>query len=129
MNKHDERIDKKIAGPTWDNVRDKLIKIHEIMLGVHESSTSELRTIYIKYKTLPEPLAPVFAAMWIKTAKKIILGLATPEKLQHKDVIGVPPGIKYKGLTSFLEITENCDVPVELEQWAKLAFNYASESN
>jgi len=127
--KHDERIDRKIAGPSWAKIREKLVGIHNILLNVHESAVSELTTIYIKYKTLPEPVAPVFAVMWIKTAKQIVLGLATPEKLTHQDITDAPRGMKYKGLTSFLEITEDRDIPTELEQWVKIAFHSVQKTS
>ena len=128
MKKHDERIDNKIAGPAWDRIREKVMKIHWLLLDLHETATSELTTIYIKYKTLPEPMAPVFAVMWIRTTKKVILGLAAPEKIEHQNIIDAPFGMKYKGLTSFLEITEDHEIPVELEQWAEVAFYHVNNS-
>jgi len=129
MVKYDARVDEKIAGSTWDNIRDKLVKVHEVLLGVHESAASELTTIYIKYKAFDEPLAPVFAVMWIKTAKQVVLGLSTPEMIRHENVIDAPPGMKYKGLTSYLKINDNQEIPEELGQWARVAFNHAKELN
>jgi hypothetical protein len=56
-------------------------------LSINESAASELTTIYAKYKVSEESLSQVFAVMWLKTAKKFVLGLAAPEKIRHKDII------------------------------------------
>ncbi len=124
MAKHDKRIDKKIGGDTWNNIRSNLTEVHNVLLSVNESVASELTTIYIKYKVVDEPMGGTFAVMWVKTAKRVVLGLATPEKVNHKDVIDAPQGMKYKGLTSYLKITIDQAVPGELKQWAMMAFGH-----
>jgi hypothetical protein len=125
MTKHDERIAKRISGPTWDSIREKLVEVQNILLNINESATAELTTIYVKYKVSDDPLAHVFGVMWLKTAKNVVLGLATPEKICHKDIIDAPNGMKYKGLTSYLEIKEDRDIPEELKSWATKAFEHA----
>jgi len=129
MAKHDEKIDKRINGPTWGSIREKLVDIQHILLSINESAASELTTIYAKYKVSEDPLSQVFAVMWLKTAKKVVLGLATPEKICHKDIVDAPNGMKYKGLTSYLEIKEDREIPEELKSWAMQAFENVKTEN
>jgi hypothetical protein len=126
MAKHDERIDKRINGPTWDNIREKIIETQNILLNIDNSVAAELTTIYVKYKISDNPMAQVFGVIWLKAAKNVVLGLATPEKISHKDIIDAPVGMKYKGLTSYLEIKEDTNIPEELKSWAKIAFEHVN---
>jgi hypothetical protein len=123
MPKHDQRIDAKIAGPSWNRIRDQLMEVHGVLLSVDEPVSSELTTIYIKYKIADDPFAPVFAVLWVKSVKDVILGLATPEKIGHDRVTDAPKGMKYKGLTSYLKIGEDATIPRQLAEWAQTAYH------
>jgi hypothetical protein len=98
--------------------------VHSLLINIEESAASQLTTIYIKYKIADEPLAGVFAVMWVKTAKAVFLGLATPEKVNHPDIVSAPRGMVYKGLTSYIKIREDSAIPTELERWARSAFQH-----
>jgi hypothetical protein len=74
-------------------------------------------------------MAQVFGVIWLKTARNVVLGLATPEKICHEDIIDAPNGMKYKGLTSYLEIKEDRDIPEELKSWATKAFENVKTEN
>jgi len=124
MVRHDTRIDKKIAGPAWNEIRGQLQDIHEVLLKTSESTASELTTIYVKYKVRDEPLGGTFAVLWVKTPKNVVLGLATPEQIDHKAVTPAPQGMTYKGLTSYLKIEAQKPIPDELSQWAMTAFTH-----
>ena len=128
MPKRDGRIDAKIAGPTWDIIRERFRRVHDLLLKVDEAAASELTTIYVKYKVADEALASVFAVVWIKSAKQVVLGLSTPEKINDPVVTKAPSGMKYAGLTSYVRIGEDFEVPNKLPEWMKLAFDHAKKS-
>jgi hypothetical protein len=99
------------------------MEVHGVLLSVDEPVSSELTTIYIKYKIADDPFAPVFAVLWVKSVKDVILGLATPEKIGHDRVTDAPKGMKYKGLTSYLKIGEDATIPRQLAEWAQTAYH------
>lgn len=125
MPKHDERIDKKFQGKTWDDIRDKLMEIQKILFAVNDSVSSKLVKGYIKYQTSDRPLRQPFAVLWVKSAKHVVLGLATPKKIDHKNITCAPQGMTYKGLTSYLNITAEQHLPRELQHWVRAAYEHA----
>jgi hypothetical protein len=128
MSKNDECIDKKLQGATWNNIRSKLTEIQKNLLAVNDSVASKLMTGYIKYQASDGPLGQPFAVLWVKSAKQVVLGLATPEKLDHKNITVAPHGMVYKGLTSYLNITTEQDIPRELQHWVMAAYDHTKVS-
>jgi hypothetical protein len=128
MAKYDEVIEKKIGGPVWENIHGKLQNIIKELLDVDESAAPELSTIYIKFKIRDEPLAPVYAVLWIRSPKRVVLGIATHKTMPHKLVTDAPNRMKYTGLTSYLRITEDSEIPSELTDWIKDAFENVRNS-
>ena len=128
MPRHDERVDAKIAGATWNGIRRKVQQVSGLLLATGEETTSELTTIYVKYKIARNPRSSVFAVMWIKSAKQVVLGLATPEKIDEQGVKDAPKGMSYAGLTSYVGISEDRDLPARLPEWIELAYEQVASS-
>lgn len=124
MPRHDERIDLKIKGPAWDDVRDKLLHVHDLLLHVNNDVSSELTTIYIKYKVYDTPLSSVYAVLWIKTPKNIVLGLATEVTISNNSISSAPKGMSYKGLNSYINISKCESLPEALNDWINAAFSF-----
>lgn len=128
MRKYNEKIDNKINGPAWNNIRDKIKHVIQLLLAVDESTVAELTTIYIKFKITDKIIFPVYAVLWLKSSKKILLGLATHDKINNEVIIDPPSDRKYKGLKSYLWLKENEDIPTGLEIWIKEAYQNIKNS-
>ena len=113
----------KVAGPSWDGNREKLMDIFNTLLSVSPDTRGELATSYVKCTVTDQVVSPVFAVVWIKTSKKITIGLALPESFESDKPVAAPPGTVYKGLTGYFTLTEDDDVPFELTHWADMAYN------
>ncbi|MDB4372727.1 hypothetical protein N9Z53_03020 [Mariniblastus sp.] len=124
-----ERLDvkavKKVSGAAWECLRKDFFEIANTLLSVSADSKSELTTIYVKF--LPtNGAADVFAVVWIKSSKKIVVGLALPESIESSCFVAAPQGTKYRGLTKYFVVTEDAPIPSELTDWACSAFQNVS---
>ena len=117
------KVIEKVAGPSWDGSREKLMDIFNTLLSVSSDTSGELATNYVKCTVTDQVVSPVFAVVWIKTSKKITIGLALPESFESDKLGAAPPGTVYKGLTGYFTLTEDDDVPFELSHWADVAYN------
>ena len=128
MGTDNEEVVKKLSGRSWDKSREKLIGLIKELLSVDKSAVVEPSTIYLKFKVRDEPLAAVYAVLWVRSVKNIILGLSTPKKNENEIVMGAPPHMKYTGLTSYIKIDEDVDLPSDLVIWIKNAFENAKNN-
>ncbi len=119
-------IEERVMGPVWSGVRAKILDVQQVLSTTDEHAAFEPSTIYVKCKTRDEPLAPVFAVIWMRSAREVVLGLATPEPIVHACAIAPPAKMKYKGLTTYVPITEAEPLPRELADWSRQAFVHAS---
>lgn len=117
------RVIEKVAGPSWDGNREKLMDIFNTLLSVSPDTRGELATSYVKCTVRDEVVSPVYGVVWIKTSKKITIGLALPESFESDKLVAAPPGTVYKGLTGYFTLTEDDDVPSELSHWADVAYS------
>jgi hypothetical protein len=120
----DERAVKRVSGPAWESLKPAFMEISEKLLAVSPDAKSELTTIYVKYKPNAGALQ-VFAVVWLKTSKKIVIGMSLPNDLESPRLGEGPQGTKYKGLTKYLTVTVDDPVPDELGEWAKIAYEVA----
>jgi hypothetical protein len=122
MAKHDPRIDARVAGDAWQGQRDTFYRVHKLLLDVHPLASSELTTIYAKYKIDERPMSPVFAAVWLKSSQNVWLGLALPALLEDPATCSAPAGMKYKGLTTYIRITPDRELPADFNEWVFAAY-------
>ena len=119
----DQRVTERISGNAWGEVRDLFYKVSDALLAVSDSAYGELTTIYVKYKPSPDATAPVYAVVWIKSSKQLIVGLALPDHVAHPTLGKAPQGAKYKGLTKYLTVRPGDQIPDEFSEWARTAFD------
>jgi len=127
MGNLDPRAVERVSGNAWDDLRDLFNGVSDALLGVSDSACGELTTIYVKYKPSPNPSAPVYAVVWVKSSKQMIVGLALPEGTTHSALGKAPQGTKYKGLTKYLMIRPGDTIPDEFPEWARIAFDRVAE--
>ena len=85
-------------------------------------------TSYVKFRIDSDLKSPVCAAVWFKSSKRLIVGLALPEDYEAEGLGPTLPGTMYKGLTKYLVVERNGTVPKGLAEWAKLAYQNAASA-
>lgn len=118
------RAAKKVSGPAWDAIRPQFQRLVENLLSVSSSAYADLTTIYIKFTLRREPSSPVYAVVWVKSSKRLVIGLALPEGNLPEELGPAPSGMTYKGLTGYFAVEPNDAVPVLLSEWAMLAYQF-----
>jgi hypothetical protein len=121
----DEKAIRKVSGPSWAPLREPFLEMSRRLLSVAPEAKAELTTIYVKYCTAPAG-TQVYAVAWLKTSKEIVVGMSLPESVEHPRLEDARPGMKYRGLTKYFEVTVDNPVPDELEAWARLAYETAT---
>jgi hypothetical protein len=116
----------RINGPSFQPLRQAFFDISEILLSVAQEPVGVLTTIYVKYQLTSALTSGVFAVLWLKNSKQIVLGLALPEDFESPLLGSAPAGTKYKGITKYLTIKPGDALPEELPQWAAAAYKHAS---
>ena len=123
MERLDPRASKRVSGPSWAKVRPQFERINEALLGVSPETQGMLTTVYVKYA--PDPHQQPFAVLWVRKSTELILGLSLPEAFESPLLGESPVGCKYAGLTWYLTVLPEDDVPDEIDDWAKLAHAHA----
>ena len=76
----------KVSGPAWESLRGQFLQIARLLLAVSRDADSELMTSYVKFTINTAPQSPVFAAIWLKSSKRLIVGLALPEECEAEEL-------------------------------------------
>ena len=116
----------RVSGPSWGPLKQAFLDISEVLLGVSEESAGVLTTIYVKYQMTNSPNSGVYAVVWLKDSKQIVVGLALPEDYESELLGPAPPRSTYKGITRYFTVRPGEPVPDGLSQWANAAFQNAS---
>lgn len=122
MTQLDQRAIEKVSGPSWEGLREQFFEVSEAILGVSPNCSSELTTIYVKYRTGPPGDGGVHAVAWLKRSSELVVGFALPGGFVEPKLTGAPPGMKYPGITGYLRIARGNEVPPEVGEWARLAY-------
>jgi hypothetical protein len=121
-----ERLDQaaidRVSGRAWDGVREQFLAISGALLDVNGEAGSELTTIYVKFTVGTVAGSPVFAVVWIKSSRKVIVGLSLPESVESNELGPALPGTTYQGLTKYFSVAPGEAVPAQLPEWATLAY-------
>ncbi len=120
-----QRIIAKVSGPAWESLRGQFMQIARSHLAVSPDADSELMTTYVKFTVDSAPQSPVFAAIWLKSSKRLIVGLALPEEYKAEGLGPALPGTMYKGLTKYFIVEYDNAVPKDFAEWAGLAYQNA----
>jgi hypothetical protein len=126
---HQERLSedaiKKVSGPAWEPLRQVFLDLSDILLGVSPDTIGVLTTIYVKFQVTSAAGSSVFAVVWLKNSKQLVVGLALPDNIESPLLGPAPPGTKYKGITKYLVVLPGEAWPEELRQWAEVAYQHA----
>ena len=125
MGELSQRIIAKVGGPAWESLRGQFMQISRLLLAVSPDADSELMTTYVKFTVHTAPQSRVFAAIWLKSSKRLIVGLALPEEYEAEGLGPSLPGTMYKGLNQYFVVEHGGVVPKGLVEWAKTAYQNA----
>jgi hypothetical protein len=115
----------KVSGPAWEQLRGQFMQISRLLLAASPDADSELMTSYVKFTVHTAPQSRVFAAIWLKSSKRLIVGLALPEEYDADELGPSLPGTMYKGLNKYFVVEHGGVVPKGLAEWAGLAYQNA----
>jgi hypothetical protein len=114
-----------MSGPAWVPLRRQFIEIGESLLAVAAEAYCGSLGRYVKFTTNASPSSPAYAAVWMQSSARLIVGLALPETYEA-DHLGPPlPKTVYKGLTKYFTVKRDGIVPEMLAEWAGLAYRNA----
>jgi hypothetical protein len=116
-----QRIIAKVSGRGWEQLRGQFMQMAHLFLSVSPDADSDLHTIYVKFTVNSNPQSPAYAAIWLKTSKRLVVGLALPEDCEAEELSHAPPGMAYRGLTKYFVVERGGVVPRGLAEWAGLA--------
>ncbi len=120
-----QRIIAKVSGPAWEQIRGQFMQMARLLLAVAPDADSELVSRYVKFTINTTPQSPVFAAIWLKSSKRLIVGLALPDEYDAQELGPSLPGTMYKGLNKYFVVEQGSVVPKGLAEWAGLAYQNA----
>lgn len=126
MGKLDVRVEERIQGPGWANIRDTFYRVNSALLNVSSEARGQLTTIYVKYTSSPTS-DHVYAVVWLKSSKEILVGLAMPDTAPEPKRREPFPGTKYKGLTRYFALRPGDTVPERITEWAMAAYEHIHE--
>ena len=115
----------KVSGPAWESLRGQFMQISRLLLAVSPDAGSELMTTYVKFTIHSASQSPVYAAIWLKSSKRLIVGLALPEEYEAEELGPSLPGTMYKGFNKYFVVERGSAVPKGLADWAKTAYQNA----
>ena len=120
-----QRIIAKVSGSAWESLRGQFMQISRLLLAASPDADSELMTSYVKFTVQTAFQSHVFAAIWLKSSKRLIVGLALPEEFEAEQLGPSLPGTMYKGLNKYFVVERGGAMPDDLAEWAKTAYQNA----
>jgi hypothetical protein len=120
-----QRILAKVSGPAWEQLRGPFLHMARLLLAVSPDADSDLLTTYVKFSTNSDATSPVYAAVWLKNSKRLIVGLALPEQYEADELGPALPGTTYRGLNKYFVVERGSGVPNAFDEWARLAYQNA----
>ena len=118
----DQRAIARISGPSWQELRAAFLAASEELLSVSDNARGVLTTIYVKYLVSDAPDANVFAVIWLKSSRQLVVGLALPENVNDALFVRAPSGMSYKGLKKYLVIGPGEKLPPQFGDWVQAAY-------
>jgi hypothetical protein len=123
MGQVQSQVLERISGPAWDQIRPAFLSVSDALLAVGPETCGQLTTIYVKYTGSPAA-TEVYAVVWIKTSKQLVVGLALPESVEDPELGDPPSGTRYKGLTKYFVLRPGDPIPGRLSEWARAAYEH-----
>ena len=120
----DPKAINRIKGESWGGLRPLFIEVSNSLLEVNDGIQNELTTIYVKFFKIVDGNQVIFAVVWIKTSKQMVIGLSLPENIKCDSFVKTPKGCIYKGLTKHLVIESDGIIPSNFKMLCKKAFDF-----
>ena len=119
----------KVSGPSWEPLRRQFLDAGRLLLEASPDAQAELLSQYVKFTTGAAPDSPAYAVVWLKSSKRLIVGLALPEAYEAEGLGPAPPKTTYKGLTKYFAVESGGAVPRGLATWARIAYRNILSAN
>ncbi len=123
----DERAISRVNGAAWTTLRGAFFRVAKALLAVSPQTRSQLTTIYVKF-CVDDQLDTVYAVVWLKTSRQIVVGLNVPEEHRPISVPRSMPGHAYKNLNAYFVIDPDDVIPDRLFDCIPVAYLHASSS-
>jgi hypothetical protein len=114
----------KVSGPSWEPLRKQFLEIGRLLLEAAADARADLLSQYVKFTASAAPDSPAYAVVWLKSSKRLIVGLALPEACEGDGLGGPLPKTTYRGLTRYFVVEAGAPVPRGLAAWAKTAYRH-----
>ena len=115
----------KVSGPAWEPLRGQFMEIGRLLMNVSSDTNCEWFGCYARFTASIAPKSQPFAAVWLKTNRRLIVGLALPEAYEAEELGPAPTGTVYKGLTKYLTVERDSAVPEQFADWTRMAYQNA----
>jgi hypothetical protein len=112
----------KVSGPSWEPLRKQFLETGRLLLEPSPDAQAELLSQYVKFTRSAAPTSPPYAVVWLKSSKRLIVGLALPEAYEGEGLGPALPKTTYKGLTKYFAVEPGGAVPRGLATWARMAY-------
>ena len=112
----------KVSGPAWEPLRGQFMEIGRLLMAVSSDTNCELFGSYARFTASIAPKSQPYAAVWLKSNRRLIVGLALPEGYEAEELGPPLPGTVYKGLTKYVTVERGGAVPDKFANWAKMSY-------
>jgi hypothetical protein len=112
----------KVSGPSWEPLRKQFLEIGRLLLEASPDAQAELLSQYVKFTTSAAPNGPAYAVVWLKSSKRLIVGLALPDAYEAEGLGAPLPKTTYRGLTKYFAVEAGSTAPHGLATWAGMAY-------
>jgi hypothetical protein len=112
----------KVSGLAWEPLRGQFMEIGRLLMDVSADTNCELFGSYARFTASIAPKGQPYAAVWLKTNRRLIVGLALPEAYEAEELGPAPPGTVYKGLTKYLTVERGGVVSEGFADWVRMAY-------
>jgi hypothetical protein len=112
----------KVSGLAWEPLRRQFMEIGRMLMDVSSDTNCELFGCYVRFTASIVPKSQPYAAVWLKTNRRLIVGLALPEAYEAEELGPALPGTVYKGLTKYLTVERGDVVSERFADWARMAY-------
>ena len=112
----------KVSGLAWEPLRGQFMEIGRLLMEVSSDANCKLFGSYARFTASIAPKSQPYAAVWLKSNRRLIVGLALPEAYEAEELGPALPGTVYKGLTKYLTVERGGDVPEGFADWARMAY-------
>ena len=122
MGKLPQYVIAKVSGLAWEPLRGQFMEIGRLLMDVSSDTNCEWFGCYVRFTASIVPKSQPYAAVWLKTNTRLIVGLALPEIYEAEELGPAPPGTVYKGLTKYLTVESGGVVPERFADWVRMAY-------